>query len=234
MANAVVWFDIPATDLDRAQKFYSVVLDAKIEGMPGMEGYVLPHKGEEVSGCIVKGPEHQRLAKRPAALPERAAARLDDAISKVEPNGRKIPQGQALGSDRMKVLLRPGAGQRRQPDRAAFDVAAAVPSPPGEVSTQISRRRMELPGLVQLRSDGSAHERANSLGAWLFECQNAQIVHLGTPRASPHFADETEAARRPSPGGGEGGNDFRLRASIRESEKQNVHRSACYLSATSS
>ncbi len=89
MANAVVWFDLPATDLDRAQKFYSAVLDAKIERMPGMDGCVLPHKGDEVSGCIVKGADHVPSANGPL-LYLSVQGRLDDAISKVEPNGGKI------------------------------------------------------------------------------------------------------------------------------------------------
>lgn len=90
MAHAAVWFDIPATDLDRAQKFYSAVLDMKIERMPGgMEGCVLPHSGSDVSGCIVKGAEHQPSAAGPLIYMN-CQGRLDDAISKVEPNGGKI------------------------------------------------------------------------------------------------------------------------------------------------
>jgi predicted enzyme related to lactoylglutathione lyase len=89
MANTVVWFDLPATDLDRAQKFYSVVLDAKIERIPGMEVCVMPHQGSEASGCIVKGDGHQPSANGPLIYLN-VQGRLDDAISKVEPNGGKI------------------------------------------------------------------------------------------------------------------------------------------------
>ena len=43
MANSVVWFDIPATDLDRAEKFYNAVLNVKCERMQGHDVLVLPH-----------------------------------------------------------------------------------------------------------------------------------------------------------------------------------------------
>src|SRR5437667_11466294 len=46
IANQIVWFDTPVKDLDRAIRFYSAVLGAKIkkEEMPGMTFAVLPHE----------------------------------------------------------------------------------------------------------------------------------------------------------------------------------------------
>jgi uncharacterized protein len=37
-AVSVVWFDIPADDLERAKKFYSMLFDWKITPIPGMSG----------------------------------------------------------------------------------------------------------------------------------------------------------------------------------------------------
>ena len=57
MANAIVWVDIPVVDLARATAFYNAVLAAKLELLPGesgMEGAVLPHKKDEVSGCLFR------------------------------------------------------------------------------------------------------------------------------------------------------------------------------------
>ncbi len=65
MANTIVWCDIPVTDLARASAFYSAVLNAKLEPIPGMEGAVLPHKGEEVGGCLVR--KAWRRTPRPTA-----------------------------------------------------------------------------------------------------------------------------------------------------------------------
>ena len=42
MSNIIVWADIPATDLDRASKFYAHVLGMPVSQVPGMEGIALP------------------------------------------------------------------------------------------------------------------------------------------------------------------------------------------------
>lgn len=45
MANQIVWCDIPVLDLDRAIRFYSVVLGAvvKKQEFPGTSIGILPH-----------------------------------------------------------------------------------------------------------------------------------------------------------------------------------------------
>ena len=42
MENMVVWVDIPVTDLDRAMKFYSAVLQHPFTTVEGMDGIGLP------------------------------------------------------------------------------------------------------------------------------------------------------------------------------------------------
>ena len=57
MANTIVWADIPVNDMDRARAFYSAVLQADIDLMPGMEDVALlpgDPMGGEVSGDLVK------------------------------------------------------------------------------------------------------------------------------------------------------------------------------------
>jgi predicted enzyme related to lactoylglutathione lyase len=41
MDNTIVWADIPVTDLDRAMKFYSAVLQHEFVKVPGMDGVAL-------------------------------------------------------------------------------------------------------------------------------------------------------------------------------------------------
>ncbi len=41
MDNTVVWADIPATDLDRAMKFYGAVLQRKFQRVEGMDGIAI-------------------------------------------------------------------------------------------------------------------------------------------------------------------------------------------------
>ncbi len=89
-ANQVVWFDIPATDLDRAMKFYSNVLAVEIKKeVPDMPMGVFAHGPNMVSGCIFVNNEIQPSAQGPL-LYFNAEGRLDDAVSKVEKSGGKI------------------------------------------------------------------------------------------------------------------------------------------------
>lgn len=59
-ANIINWFEIPATDFDRAMTFYSKVLDVEMEEMPSPDGKMrygnFPYNsdGSVVSGGIVK------------------------------------------------------------------------------------------------------------------------------------------------------------------------------------
>lgn len=55
MANTIVWADIPVTDLARARKFYSAILQVEIEAMPGFENAIalLPELGEKTGGIVV-------------------------------------------------------------------------------------------------------------------------------------------------------------------------------------
>ena len=57
MANATNWFEIPATDFERAKKFYETILDTEIIEMPFPHGkYALfpadMHKGEVGGGLM--------------------------------------------------------------------------------------------------------------------------------------------------------------------------------------
>jgi predicted enzyme related to lactoylglutathione lyase len=55
MANQIVWCDIPVVDLERAIKFYSALLGAKVkkQEVPGMAMGILPHNNGEVGGCLL-------------------------------------------------------------------------------------------------------------------------------------------------------------------------------------
>src|SRR5580693_7069553 len=52
--NRLVWFDIPASDLKRAARFYSAVMGIKVEEVtyPGGTFFLLEH-GEGNGGCII-------------------------------------------------------------------------------------------------------------------------------------------------------------------------------------
>ncbi len=60
--TVAVWFDIPATDLDRAVAFYEALfgVSLKRETLGPNSMAVFPYeKGAGISGCIAKGPAHR-------------------------------------------------------------------------------------------------------------------------------------------------------------------------------
>lgn len=91
MKNQCVWFDIPVKDIDRAIRFYSAVLGARVakEEFGGGAMGVLPHEGPANGGCLVVK-EGEEPSDRGPLLYLNAAERLDDAIAAVEPNGGRI------------------------------------------------------------------------------------------------------------------------------------------------
>ena len=55
MSSVINWFDIPATDLERAVKFYEAVLGIKLiqENMLGARMAIFPAKAGEATGAIM-------------------------------------------------------------------------------------------------------------------------------------------------------------------------------------
>lgn len=56
MDNLIVWADIPVTDLDRAMKFCSAVLQREFMQAPGMDGIALPAPEQAPGGTLEGGP----------------------------------------------------------------------------------------------------------------------------------------------------------------------------------
>ncbi len=112
MANSCVWFDIPATDLDRAHSFYSAVLNMKIDRIPGTDILVLDHSGSDVGGCIVKNSSDQPSSNG-ILVYMNVQGRLDDAVSKVVPNGGSILQAKhAIGPYGFRATVLDSEGNR--------------------------------------------------------------------------------------------------------------------------
>ncbi|SPE60725.1 Glyoxalase/bleomycin resistance protein/dioxygenase [Verrucomicrobia bacterium] len=96
MPNQVVWFDMPVQNLDRAVTFYSAVLGAPVtkQQFQNMSFAVLPHQGEEVSGCLTPGCDGDgaKPSQDGALLYFNCQGRLDAAIAAVEPSGGRVLQ----------------------------------------------------------------------------------------------------------------------------------------------
>ena len=115
MSNQVVWFDLPVKDMARAVRFYAAVLGCevkqeKMEG--GMEMAVLPHQGQDVGGCLVRGKDQQPSDKGPL-LYFNAEGRLDRAIAAVAPNGGTVlAPRHAIGPYGFRAIVKDSEGNR--------------------------------------------------------------------------------------------------------------------------
>lgn len=91
MSTVINWFDIPATDFDRAVKFYETILGAKLiqENMLGARMAIFPAKPGEATGAIMT---------RDGVLPAtggttiylKAGNDLGTALARVEKAGGKL------------------------------------------------------------------------------------------------------------------------------------------------
>ncbi len=89
--NIATWFELPATDLGRAQEFYRSVLNAsfKLEDMNGMQLAIFEAEDGAVSGMLVQGDGYQPSATA-AVVYFNGGEDLSPSLAKVEAAGGKI------------------------------------------------------------------------------------------------------------------------------------------------
>lgn len=92
MKNAISWFEIPSTQLDKAQAFYEAVLNCKMrrEAMGPSEGAVFPYEGEGVGGALMAGPTAPALAAGGTLVYLDASPSLDAALARAVKAGGKV------------------------------------------------------------------------------------------------------------------------------------------------
>ena len=106
--HAINWFEIPATDLDRAQRFYETVLGRpmKRETMGGEQMAIFaaePEGGAQgVSGCVNVGAERVAPSRAGTRVYLDASPSIDAVLARVERAGGRIHTP--------KVALPPGMG----------------------------------------------------------------------------------------------------------------------------
>lgn len=90
--NMVVWFEIPASNFERAMAFYGHILDVEIVvyEVPGLRQGLLPHDNKAlVSGAIVTGEAYQPSMEG-SVIYLNGGDDLDTILSKVESAGGKV------------------------------------------------------------------------------------------------------------------------------------------------
>lgn len=91
MANVINWFEIPVRDMDRAVKFYSKILNSKIETSQMGDSLMafLPMQGEGVGGALIKD-ERSNPSSDGTLVYLNAASGLTEFVNRVEPAGGKV------------------------------------------------------------------------------------------------------------------------------------------------
>ena len=93
-ANAINWFEIPATDIDRATKFYEAIFSITMHSMGEMMGMKMagfpsdPMNGK-ASGGLVQGPMHTP-SQDGAVIYLNASPSIQAVLDRIEPAGGKV------------------------------------------------------------------------------------------------------------------------------------------------
>lgn len=117
--NTLCWTDIPVTNLDRATKFYSVVLGKEVPKMSegGFEYGLLPHEEQNASGCLCVSSDSAGAENKPSQsgplIYLSVEGRLDDAVKAVRANGGKVlEQRQQIGPHGFRAVIVDSEGNR--------------------------------------------------------------------------------------------------------------------------
>jgi uncharacterized protein len=95
MAHTINWFEIPATDFDRAVHFYNTILNIEIrkaEFMGAPNGF-FPMEGDEVGGAVVQVGSDAWIPGTTGTtiyLNAKDENNLDKVLERVEPAGGKL------------------------------------------------------------------------------------------------------------------------------------------------
>ena len=115
--NVIVWFDIPTEDFDRAVKFYSDILGAKVKVDKSMGQklglFPMPSdpKGPGVGGDIVPPGVGNKPSSQGTRVYLNCAGKLDEVAGRVEKAGGKIVQKKfSIGQMGWIVLIKDTEG----------------------------------------------------------------------------------------------------------------------------
>lgn len=94
MTNALNWFEIPAVDFQRAEKFYSTIFDTELAPMKGIKHLGLqmstfPHGEDGVGGGVIKGEGYVPSAEGTVVYLN-AGDDLNVVLSRVEAAGGQV------------------------------------------------------------------------------------------------------------------------------------------------
>ena len=111
--NRAVWFDIPASDLTRASRFYMAVLGVKVEEVNYEGGrFCLLEHGEGNGGCIIED-KAAVSADKGILVYMNVDGRIRDAVRQAEAYGGKVTEAvHAIGPHGFRAIVIDSEGNR--------------------------------------------------------------------------------------------------------------------------
>ena len=90
--NALIWFEIPAVDLDRAQRLYQTVLATVLErrAMGPEQMAIFAATPDDVGGCLHGGAEPVAPSREGTRVYLDAAPSIDAALARVAAAGGRV------------------------------------------------------------------------------------------------------------------------------------------------
>ena len=118
--NAVGWFEIPVTDMDRAIKFYSTILDIELElhemGPLIMAWFPADHNAPGASGALVKH-EEAYVPSKDGVLVYFSCEDVQSCIDKIEKAGGSVILNKKLIAENVGYM---GLAMDSEGNRIAF------------------------------------------------------------------------------------------------------------------
>jgi predicted enzyme related to lactoylglutathione lyase len=112
MRNAVNWFEIPTTDLDRAARFYERVLGIELrrENFMGTPHAMFPADRPGVGGALIAAPDRKAAAEGTLIYLD-ATGKLDAALARVaDLGGQVVLPRTSIGAPGFIALVRDTEG----------------------------------------------------------------------------------------------------------------------------
>ena len=90
--NWVKWFEIPATDLDRAKVFYETCFDVELQplSLGELKMLVFPADHTEITGAICLHPEFYHPSHQGSMVYLNADGKMEEILKRVDGGGGKI------------------------------------------------------------------------------------------------------------------------------------------------
>ena len=112
--DTICWADIPVKDLDRSSRFYSAVLGKPVrtQSDAGFDYGLLPHKNDNVSGCLVPANDNRPSETGPLVYLN-VNGRMAEAHDAVKENGGTVLEDRhQIGPYGFSALIRDTEGNR--------------------------------------------------------------------------------------------------------------------------